>query len=120
MQSSKSILRAPSGSGWYKNEKTYDWNPKDSGRVKTMTYSVSGYFKWCNGDVSVTNPAGMVTGVPSNMTVSNRETTSGTGRYGFIFNKYAYVKFSFTCTNFVGTKSDFDVTIKVSENGNVG
>lgn len=45
-------------------------------------------------------------------------TSSGTGQYGYIFNKYAYVTFSCTATNGAGLSQDLSVTIRVSESGN--
>lgn len=33
--------------------------------------------------------------------------SSGTGRYGYFFNKYAYVTYSFTAENAIGVKTDF-------------
>lgn len=106
-----------SGNGWYKNEKEYVWN-KNTNNEKTMTYYAQGYFVWGNGDVSVSSCSGGINGVPSNITISNRSTTNGTGKYAAIFNKYAYVTFSFTATNPISFEQNFSVTIRVSESGN--
>lgn len=107
-----SMTRAKSGSGWYKNEKTKEWV---GGSVST--YYAQGYFTWGDGDVSVSNTSGSISSV-SGITVSNRNTSSGTGRYGYLFNKFAYVTFSCTVTNPVGMSQDLSVTIRVSESGN--
>lgn len=104
--------RDKSGSGWYKNEKTKEWTGGS-----TSTYYAQGYFTWGDGDVSVTSASGGISSV-SGITISNRSTTSGTGRYGYLFNKYAYVTFSCTATNSIGLSQDFSVTIRVSESGN--
>lgn len=106
-------LYSTSGSGWYKNEKQHTWG---SGTV--MTYYAKGYFTWGNGNVRVSSPSGSVSGVPSTAKVSNRITTSGTGKYAGIFNKYAYVTFSFSVTNLIGLTSNYSVTVRVSQSGN--
>ena len=101
-----------SGSGWFKNEKTKNWKGGD-----VSTYYAQGYFSWGNGDVNVSSASGGISSV-SGITVSNKSTTSGTGRYGYIFNKYAYVTFSCTVSNKIGFSEDLSVTIRVSESGN--
>lgn len=106
-------LYSTSGSGWYKNEKQQTWS---SGKV--MTYYAKGYFTWGNGNVRVSLPSGSVSGVPSNVTISNRKTSSGTGKYAGVFNKYAYVTFSFSAKNFIGLTSNYSVTVRVSQSGN--
>lgn len=83
-----------------------------------MTYYAQGYFVWGNGDVTVSNASGNVNGTPSAITISNVSTTSGTGRYAYFFNKYAYVTYSFTATNSIGMSQNFSVTMRVSESGN--
>lgn len=108
-------LFSSSGSGWYKNEKELTW---DNGLSRSTYYYAEGYFKWGDGDVSVSNASGGWDYIPSNATTSNRSLTSGTGRYVGIFNKYAYVTFSFTVTNVIGLSRDCSVTIRISESGN--
>ncbi len=71
-----------------------------------------------DGDVNVSRISGDVSGVPSNVTISNKKTTSGKGKYGALFNNYAYVSFSFTAKNPIGNTTDFSVMIRVSESGN--
>lgn len=43
-------------------------------------------------------------------TVSNEEVTSGTGNYSGVFNKYAYVTYSFVTTNMFGVVQNNSVT----------
>lgn len=107
-----SLSRAKSGSGWYKNEKTKEWS---GGSVST--YYAQGYFTWGDGDVSVSSTSGGISSV-SGITITNIDTSSGTGKYGYVFNNYAYVTFSCTATNVVGLSQDLTVTIRVSESGN--
>lgn len=107
------VARDKSGSGWYMNEKTYEY---ESG-IKT-TYYAKGHFVWGNGNVSVSDPSGDIYNVPNSITVSNKSTTSGTGKYGCLFNNFAYVTFSCTATNMIGMANDFSVTIRISESGN--
>lgn len=107
------ITRDSSGFGLYRNEKTHLW---DGG--ETMTYYAQGFFEWGDGSVSVSNPSGGVYGYPSTVTVSNRNVSSGTGHYLYVFNQYAYVTFSFDTTNMVGMEHSWSVTIRISQNGN--
>lgn len=72
-----------------------------------------------NGNVSVTSPSGNISNIPSSCSVSNKKVTSGTGKYGLIFNKYAYVTFSCTATSAVGIDANLSVTIRISESGNI-
>ena len=113
-ENNSSLSRAKSGCGWYKNEKTYKWS---SGTV--MTYYAQGYFVWGNGEVSVSSASGGVNNVPSTVTVNSEKTTSGTGKYAWIFNDFAYVTYKLKVTNMIGISSDFSVTIRVSESGNL-
>lgn len=83
-----------------------------------MVYYAQGYFKWGDGKVSVTDARGNVENVPSNVIIKNKKTTSGTGKYGMIFNNYAYVEFSFTAQTPYNFERDFSVTIRISESGN--
>lgn len=105
--------RDTSGSGTYRNEKTFTWT---SGIVST--YYAQGFFTWGNGDVEVSDAEGGFLDVPVSCEVSNTKLENGTGRYVGIFNKYAYVTFSCTVTNPIGLSSDLSVTIRVSESGN--
>lgn len=107
-------VRSKSGSGWYKNEKTFKW----AGGT-TSTYYAKGYFQWGNGTVSVSSPSGGINNVPSGVTVSNRNTFSGTGQYGYLFNEYAYVTFECGVTDIFNMTTDLSVTIRVSESGNL-
>lgn len=104
-----SSARDSSGKGWFKNE-------KDVLNSKEGTMYAKGYFVWGNGDVSVSSPSGGNNGKLA--TVSDEDVTSGTGNYGGIFNKYAYVTYSFVTTNFVGNTQNNSVTIRVSQSGN--
>lgn len=106
------ISRDKSGSGWYRNEKTKKWS---GGSVST--YYAQGYFSWSDGNVTVTHPSGGISPV-SGIDISNKSTESGTGQYGYVFNKFAYVKFSCTATSIGGFTHDLSVTIRVSESGN--
>ena len=112
-QSAGSMSRGKSGAGWYKNEKTYTWS---GGTV--MTYFAQGYFVWGNGEVSVSNPYGGVSNVPSESTLVYQKLSTGTGKYAWVFNNYAYVTLDLSVVNWVGLTSDFSVTIRVSESGN--
>lgn len=109
---SDSKLRDKSGSGWYKNTKTYDWTGG------TTTYYAEGYFVWGDGNVSVSNARGDASAV-SGITYSNQTVTSGTGKYGYLFNNFAYVTYSFTATSLTNFSKELSVTIRVSESGNL-
>lgn len=111
-EAGSNLLRDTSGYGWYRNEKEHEWT---SGSV--TTYYAQGYFVWGNGDVSVSSPSGGASQV-SGITLSNQSLTSGTGRYAFIFNKYAYVTYSFTTTTQYNRTANFSVTIRISQSGN--
>ena len=102
-----------SGEGWYKNEKEHEWSGNG-----TMTYYAQGYFVWGDGDVTCTQMSGGVENVPSNVKISKETTEGGSGRYGFVFNKYSSVTYSFTATTSYGIEQDFSVTVRVSESGN--
>ncbi|MGN1332302.1 MAG: hypothetical protein ACI4V0_06025 [Lachnospiraceae bacterium] len=107
-----SNTKSKSGTGWYKNEKTKTWTSGE-----TTTYYAQGYFTWANGEVSVQSPSGSATEV-SGVTLSNKSLTHGTGKYGYLFNNFAYVTYSFTATTDFGMSSDLSVTIRISESGN--
>ena len=72
-------LHSSSGKGWYKNEKEHTWG---SGTV--MKYYAQGYFVWKDGTVSVSKPSSGVSNVPSSVTISNKKTETGTGKYAGI------------------------------------
>lgn len=101
--------RESSGRGWFKNE-------KDVANTDAGTMYAKGYFVWGNGDVSVSSPSGGNNGKMD--TVSNEEVTSGTGNYAGVFNKYAYVTYSFVTTNMFGVVQNNSVTMRLSESGN--
>ena len=100
---------ASSGSGWFKNEKSV-------ANTDEGTMYAKGYFVWGNGDVSVSRPSGGNNGKMSK--VSDEEVTSGTGKYAGLFNKYAYVTYSFNTTNGFGVVQSNSVTMRLSESGN--
>lgn len=50
--------------------------------------------------------------------ISHKSLKTGTGKYAGVFNKYAYVTFSFTATNPIGLSTDFSSTIRISQSGN--
>lgn len=107
-------LRSKSGSGWYKNEKSFSWT---GGKI--TTYYAEGYFVWGNNDVSVSNARGGYDYLPSNIQNLKTDVDSGTGHYGGIFNKYAYVTYDLSFNNVIGIKSSYSVTIRISESGNL-
>ena len=105
--------RSGTKSGWFKKEKTHTWG---SGTV--MKYYAQGYFTWGNGKATVTKGSGKVSNVPSSVKISHKSLKTGTGKYAGVFNKYAYVTFSFTATNPIGLSTDFSSTIRISQSGN--
>jgi hypothetical protein len=107
--SSTVSTRSSSGRGWFKNEKSV-------ANTDEGTMYAKGYFVWGNGDVSVSSPSGGNNGKMS--TVSNEKVTSGTGKYAGLFNKYAYVTYSFNTTNGFGVVQYNSVTMRLSESGN--
>lgn len=109
---------AKSGSGWYKNEKSFRWTGAPEGKESTTIYA-EGYFVWGDGDVSVSSPRGGYDYMPQSATINKSETTSGTGKYAGLFNKYAYVTYDLAFTNIIGLNSSYSVTIRVSESGNL-
>lgn len=104
-----------SGSGWFKNEKTYyGW----TGNAST-TYYAKGYFTWGDGKSSVSNWSGGYDWLPDNFKVTSEEVTHGTGQYGYVFNNFAYVTYDLLVYSAYGASGkEFSVTIRVSENGN--
>lgn len=109
---------AKSGRGWYKNEKTFSWSGAPEGHETTTIYA-KGYFVWGDGDVSVSSPSGGYDYMSPLATINKSKTTSGTGKYAGLFNKYAYVTYDLAFTNVVGIKKSYSVTIRVSESGNL-
>ena len=107
-------LNDSKGSGWFKNTKEFDW----SNNSKTTTTYAKGYFTWADGEVSVSNEDGGYDYFPSSMEILEEDLTTGTGKYGLIFNNYAYVKYTFKFKNFLGNSQDLSVRVRVSESGN--
>lgn len=111
--------RGKSGEGSYTNEKTYIWD-RDAPKESTMTYYAQGYFIWGDGDVNVKDKTGGISGQPKTITLSNKKLEGGKGKYGAVLNNYAYVTLSFSAMAPAGIKpTNFSVTIRVSESGNV-
>lgn len=108
-------LRSKSGSGWYKNEGYLSW---DGGESESTKIYAEGYFVWGEGDIKVSSTRGGYDRVPSNATVTSSKVTSGTGNYGGVLNKYAYVTYTISAKNVVGQSRTKEVTIRVSESGN--
>lgn len=102
-----------SGKGQYKNEKTFLW---DNGLSPSTTIYAQGYFVWGNGNVTVSNESGGYNYMPSSANITTNNAVPGTG--GFI-TKNAFVDYTLTFTNVLGTRSSYTVTIKVSANGSV-
>ena len=107
-----------SGAGTFKAEKEYTFTTYTN--KPKMTYYAQGYFKWNSetGDVSVSNAKGGHSNNLKDIKFSNEKTNKGVSQYGYIFNNFAYVNYSFTTTNIFGATKDFEVEIRVSENGN--
>lgn len=100
---------------WFTKEKIHQW----SGSGKTTTIYAKGYFSWGNGDVSVSNATGGYDYFPPSLTIVNAgPAVTGTGRYGLIFNKYAYVTYTVNYINFMNNAQSLSVTIRISESGN--
>lgn len=108
-----SSTRDKSGSGTYRNEKEKRWT---NGTIST--YYAQGHFKWGDGNVSVSNAVGNINNIPGDCSVSDKSVSSGTGKYGYFFNNYAYVTFSCKTTSMVGIHENLSVTIRISESGN--
>jgi len=64
-------LMAKSGSGTYKNEKTFTWTGGEQ-----MKYYIKADFTWKKGKVTVKNATGGVSGVPSGVTIKVDENGS--------------------------------------------
>ena len=105
--------RSSSGAGWFVNEKKFTW---DNG--KKTVYNVAGYFMWDDDFVDIGEISYGYGYLPDGATVTDENIDAGTGRYAYIFNKYAYVTYSFTLTTPIGIKHDLSVTLRVSESGN--
>lgn len=98
------------GEGWFKNEKTANWN---SGA--RMTYYAEGYFKWKDGNISVSNASGGYDNMPPKCSVRSEDVSTGSGG---LFTKNAYVTYKLTVNGDMGTVRNLSVTIKVDANGN--
>lgn len=109
-------LYSKSGSGWYKNEKVISWTGTNG---RDTTIYAQGHFEWGDEDVSVSSPSGGYDYIPSKVEVNNSKCTYGTGKYGGVFNKFAYVTYDLDLTNAVGLPVSRSVTIRVSESGNL-
>lgn len=104
-----------SGRGWYKNEKEHHFNNSNNFVTK---YYAQGYFVWGDGAVSVSSPSGGYDKLPSGWEVVTEDVSTGTGKYGAIFNNYAYVAYKLIIKSNIGSTQDLSVTIRVSESGN--
>lgn len=60
----------------------------------------------------------IISNVPSKVTISDKKTSNETGQFGYVFNNFAYVTFSWKAKNEIGMTNDFSVTIRISESGN--
>ncbi|MDR2044953.1 MAG: hypothetical protein LBQ15_11475 [Clostridium sp.] len=106
-------LLSTSGQGTIKKEAEKTWSDSIS-----TTYYAQGYFRWGNGEVSVTNPTGGYSSPPSLQTFVGSTVDSGTGNYLEIFNKYAYVTYTLTTKSAVGMTQSMSVTIRIRQSGN--
>ena len=107
------VLANKKESGWRKNTKEFEWL---DGNI-TTTYA-KGYFTWGNGNVTVSDEKGGYDYYPSDKGIVEEKLSKGTGKYAYVFNKYAYVKYTFKFKNYLGKIQDQSVIIRVSENGN--
>lgn len=98
------------GSGWFKNEKTHVWNAGTR-----MTYYAKGYFKWKDGNISVSNPSGGYGNMPPKCSVRSEDVSTGSGG---LFTKNASVTYTLKTNSDIGDVRTFKVTIKVDANGN--
>ena len=106
-------LNDSKGSGWFKNTKEFKWT---SGKI-TTTYA-EGYFTWEDGEVSVSQEDGGYDYLPPERKIIEESLEVGSGKYGFIFNNYVYVKYTFKFQNWLGNTEDLSVKVRVSESGN--
>lgn len=73
-----------------------------------------GMFHWDGKTVTVTNPEGYTTNVPSGCSITNEKTSVGSGG---VFTKYASVTYKCTAVSAVGVGGNYSVTLKVDVNG---
>lgn len=111
------MLRGGHGQGWYTKESTYTWNAKDPKKAHDMTYYATGYFTWGNGDVSVSNARGGHSALTGKEKIRDESVTTGTGKRFFIFEKYAYVKYSFKAVSMFEVGTNLSVSVEVEEDG---
>ena len=102
-----------SGSGTYTKKKTKEWASGSK-----STYYAQGYFTWGNGEVRVSSYAGNINNVPSGITISNRRIRVDKENY-LIVKKSAYVKFSCTTTDVIGSQLNLSVMVRVCADGTV-
>lgn len=106
------------GGGTFKEEKQFEW----SGSQKTTTVYAQGYFKWKDGNVSVSKEAGGYDYFPSNpsqlgVEITEEGLTTGNDVYGFWEAKnYAFVKYIFKFKH-SGTEKDLTVIVRVDQDG---
>lgn len=82
-----------------------------------MTYYATGYFTWGNGDVSVSNARGGHSALTGKEKIRDESVTTGTGKRFFIFEKYAYVKYSFKAVIMFEVGTNLSVSVEVEEDG---
>ena len=111
------MYSSASGSGWFKNEKSYrGWSPNPGN--KATTYYAKGYFTWGNGRCDVSNWSGGYDWMPVNWSVvaSGTNVTHGYGSYKDNIN-YAYVTYNLKVhADYSGYKT-FNVTCRISDRG---
>lgn len=73
-----------------------------------------GMFHWDGKTVTVTNPEGYTTNVPSGCSITNEKTSVGSGG---VFTKYASVTYKCTAVSAVGVGGNYSVALKVDVNG---
>lgn len=103
------VATADSGSGTLIQSGRIEW---DSGAL-SFTHA-KGKFHWDGKTVTVTNPEGYTTNVPSGCSITNEKTSVGSGG---VFTKYASVTYKCTAVSAVGVGGNYSVTLKVDVNG---
>ena len=111
------LLRGGHGQGWYTKESKYTWNSTVPSKAYDMTFYATGYFTWGNGDVSVSNARGGHSTPKKKEKVTDESVTTGTGKRFFVFDKYAYVKYSFKAVSQFGVSTNLSVSVEVEEDG---
>lgn len=90
-----------------------------SGLIKwgsSISYThAKGLFHWNGETVTVTNPEGYTTNVPSGCSITNEKTSTGSGG---VLTKYASVTYKCTAVSAVGVGGNYSVTLKVDADGN--